>query len=124
MTAIARLGGISLDASDVVELATFYRDLLELEVVLTGDDFIALQAGGIFLTVQRVADHQRPGWPNGGPSKQLHLDLAVGDLEAAEAAALALGASKPRGQPCPDEHRVLLDPAGHPFCLTTQIPDI
>jgi hypothetical protein len=28
MTAIARLGGISLDATDPVELAAFYRDLL------------------------------------------------------------------------------------------------
>jgi hypothetical protein len=24
--------------------------------------------------------------------------------------------------PAPDRWRVLLDPAGHPFCLTTQIP--
>jgi hypothetical protein len=25
-------------------------------------------------------------------------------------------------QPAPDRWRVLFDPAGHPFCLTTQIP--
>jgi catechol 2,3-dioxygenase-like lactoylglutathione lyase family enzyme len=123
MTAIARLGGISLDASDVAELAAFYRDLLELEVVWTTEDFIALKAGGIFLTVQRVADHQPPDWPSAGPPKQLHLELAVSDLEAAEASALALSARKPEQQPCPDEYRVLIDPAGHPFCLTTQIPD-
>jgi hypothetical protein len=26
-------------------------------------------------------------------------------------------------QPSPDRWRVLLDPAGHPFCLSVQIPE-
>jgi hypothetical protein len=26
-------------------------------------------------------------------------------------------------QPSPDRWRVLIDPAGHPFCLTTLIPE-
>ncbi len=41
------------------------------------------------------------------------------DLEAAEARLIALGATKPEPQPQPDRWRVLLDPAGHPFCITT-----
>jgi hypothetical protein len=45
------------------------------------------------------------------------------DLDAAEAIAVALGARKPEQQPCPHEYRVVIDPAGHPFCLATQIPD-
>lgn len=45
----------------------------------------------------------------------MHLDLQVGDLESAVAEA-ALGATV-AGHP-PQEHvRVLIDPAGHPFCL-------
>jgi hypothetical protein len=57
-----------------------------------------------------------------GVPKQLHLDLAVTDLDAAQSEAQRLGAAPAAVQPAPDRRRVLLDPAGHPFCLTTQIP--
>ncbi|MEU7863688.1 VOC family protein [Nonomuraea sp. NPDC049141] len=40
----------------------------------------------------------------------------------AERLALAAGATKATDQPNPDRWRVLLDPAGHPFCVTTLIP--
>jgi hypothetical protein len=50
--------------------------------------------------------------------KQFHLDLAVDDLDEAERAALGVGATKAEHQPEPDRWRVLLDPAGHPFCVT------
>jgi hypothetical protein len=46
----------------------------------------------------------------------MHLDIEVGDLEAAVADAVALGARVADFQP-QDNVRVLLDPAGHPFCL-------
>jgi hypothetical protein len=48
----------------------------------------------------------------------LHLDIGVRDLAAAVEDAVKLGAALPSHQP--QEHvRVLLDPAGHPFCLTS-----
>lgn len=47
---------------------------------------------------------------------QLHLDLGVTDLEGATEDAVALGATLPDFQPQPDV-RVLLDPAGYPFCV-------
>jgi hypothetical protein len=49
--------------------------------------------------------------------QQFHLDLWVEDLDAAEKQALGLGAVRPDHQPGGDQWRVLLDPAGHPFCL-------
>lgn len=51
--------------------------------------------------------------------KQMHLDLAVAadGLDAAQALAVRLGARLAGQQPQPDRRRVLLDPAGHPFCL-------
>jgi hypothetical protein len=55
---------------------------------------------------------------DGEPPKQYHLDLAVDDLDAAERGFLAVGATKAKHQPQPDRWRVLLDPAGHPFCVT------
>ena len=48
--------------------------------------------------------------------------LAVADLDEAAAEAERLGARPAPNQPDPRRWRVLLDPAGHPFCLTNQIP--
>jgi catechol 2,3-dioxygenase-like lactoylglutathione lyase family enzyme len=123
VAALARLGAVSLDCSDADELAAFYRDLLELEVMFEGDAFVALKGAGILMTMQKVDDHQPAGWPNGLP-KQVHLELAVDDLDAAEAKALSLGAEKPEPQPNADVWRVLIDPAGHPFCITTMVPEV
>ena len=46
----------------------------------------------------------------------LDLDIEVDDLSSAAARALSLGATMADFQP-QDDVRVLLDPAGHPFCL-------
>lgn len=123
MAAIARLGAVSLDSSDPSGLAAFYRELLGLEVAVESDDFVALKGAGIWLTTQRVEGFEPPTWPVGPTPKQLHLELAVSDLDAAESAAIAIGAVKPETQPQPERWRVLLDPSGHPFCITTLIPD-
>ncbi len=118
-----RLGAIALDTADPTELAAFWRELLGLEVIWRSDDFVALSGAPVLITVQRVADHRPPQWPNGDIPKQIHLEVAVDDLNETERLALALGASRADEQPQPDRWRVLLDPAGHPFCLSTQIPD-
>jgi catechol 2,3-dioxygenase-like lactoylglutathione lyase family enzyme len=119
----ARLGGISLDCSDTRELADFYRELLGLELAMESDEFVALKGSGLYVTTQKVDDYQAPDWPDNATPKQLHLELSVTDLDEAEAAAIGLGATKASSQPSPDHWRVLIDPAGHPFCITTLIPD-
>jgi hypothetical protein len=48
----------------------------------------------------------------------MHLDIEVDDLDAAVEHAVELGATVASYQP-QDDVRVLLDPAGHPFCLYT-----
>jgi hypothetical protein len=53
----------------------------------------------------------------------MHLDLAVDDLKEAELRATDLGAVRADSQPAPDRYVVLFDPAGHPFCLSKQIPE-
>jgi hypothetical protein len=80
----------------------------------------------LVLVALRVDDHVPPTWPSNEVPKQLHLDLAVDDLEASVAEAVRLGAVEVEraSQPAPDHHRVLLDPAGHPFCLTTRAPKL
>jgi Glyoxalase-like domain len=124
MVAIARLAAISVDGPDPVSLSRFYCQLLDLEVMFESADFVALKGAGVLLTMQRVDDHRAPDWPDGDMSKQMHLELAVTDLDDAEAKALAVGAVKADIQPAPDRWRVLFDPAGHPFCITTLIPEV
>lgn len=59
-------------------------------------------------------------WPaaTGRQQKMVHLDFEVSALQEATAHAMRLGAELPDHQP-QDNVRVLLDPAGHPFCLYT-----
>jgi hypothetical protein len=123
MTAIGRLAAVSLDAQEPEALADFYRQLLDYEEFFRSDDFIALKGSGVGISIQRVADHVAPDWPASEVPKQIHLEIAVRDMDAAEEGALALGATKGSTQPSPDAWRVLIDPAGHPFCITTMIPD-
>lgn len=65
---------------------------------------------------QRVENYQAPQWPGQDLPQQMHIDVAVDDLDVAEAAVLELGATKHEHQPG-TTFRVFLDPAGHPFCL-------
>ncbi|MEU3019909.1 VOC family protein [Nocardiopsis sp. NPDC007018] len=70
------------------------------------------------LTPRPRARDQPPGWPGSDAPQRFHLDFAARDPERAEAALLALGATRPGHQPGGDRWRVLLDPAGNPFCVT------
>lgn len=123
MTAITRLGSVSLDCADTHALAQFYATLLGVEIAVDSESFSAVRLDNLWLSMQRVDDHRPPTWPEGTVSAQVHLDFSVEDLDAAEAAALAAGARKAETQPSPDRWRVMLDPAGHPFCLTSLIPE-
>ncbi len=86
----------------------------------SNNDFAGLRGlDGLVLGFQRVADYHRPKWPGQQNPHRAHLNFEVDDLDLAEAALLQMGACKPAEQPCSDTLRVLTDPAGHPFCLTT-----
>jgi len=116
-----RLLSVDFDCPDPTELARFYGEALGLPVVYSSDDFVLLgRDGAPGLGFIRVADYRRPTWPDPSQGKQAHIELGVDDLEAAQARMLALGALEPSTQPHPDQRRVLLDPAGHPFCISTQ----
>lgn len=70
------------------------------------------------LSFQLEPDHVAPAWPAGPDEQQmqLHLDIGVDDLAAALVRAELLGARQAAYQP-QELVRVMLDPAGHPFCL-------
>ena len=116
---VARLQVVALDCPDPDLLAAFYSRVLGAEVERDGGDPDWVQLaprGGTPLAFQRVADHRPPQWPGAEHPQQMHLDLEVDDLDAGEAAVVALGARRHEVQPDP-AYRVFLDPAGHPFCL-------
>ena len=118
-----RLGSIALDCDDPGQLSAFWAELLGGEVTFSNDDFAAVKTDRVWLAATRVEKYLPPSWPDGTVPKQLHLDLAVDDLDEAERTAISLGAVRVGTQPAPDRYLVLLDPAGHPFCLSTQIPE-
>ena len=120
MTPVARLTAPVLGTPDPRGLARFYQRLLGWPIRDDEAEWATLRPedGSTGLSFQLEADHVPPVWPPepGAQQMQLHLDLQVTDLEGAAQDAVALGATLPEFQPQEDV-RVLLDPAGHPFCL-------
>ncbi|MBY8851042.1 VOC family protein [Saccharothrix longispora] len=118
-----KLAATVLDAPDPRALARFYRDLLGWQVAQDEPDWVTLRPadGGAGLSFQTEHRYRRPTWPAGEGDQQMmvHLDIEVEDLAAACARAEELGATTAGFQP-QDDVRVLLDPAGHPFCLFTR----
>jgi hypothetical protein len=123
MTEHVRFGAVSFDCDDPHALADFWAAVVDGEVAFRSDNFDAVKAGSLWLTAVKVDKYQPPTWPGDDTPKQIHLDLAVSDLAAGEREVLALGATRATTQPSPESYLVFLDPAGHPFCLSTQIPE-
>jgi len=114
--------GVVLEAPDPGPVLEFWSALLEAPIKPGDDGGGALDFGeGVgYLAVQKAEVYEPPVWPAepGRQGMQLHLDIEVSDLAAATEHAIELGATLAEFQP-QDDVRVLLDPAGHPFCLYT-----
>jgi len=111
---IGRLHHLIVDCPDPAALAEFYSELLGLPVTYRSADFVVVSrddtASG--MAFQLASDHQPPSWPDPSIPQQLHVDVMVDDVAAAEPQVLALGARR-----LPGGDHVYADPAGHPFCL-------
>jgi hypothetical protein len=114
--------GVVLEAPEPQALLHFWSELLDARIYHESEDGGAVDFGeGVaYIAVQRADVYQPPVWPPeaGRQQMQLHLDIEVSDLAAAVEHAVELGATVADFQP-QDNVRVLLDPAGHPFCLYT-----
>jgi predicted enzyme related to lactoylglutathione lyase len=112
--------GTAIEAPDPGALARFYSDLLSwpLGHEEPGTAILAAPGGSSYVVFQQATDYRAPVWPpvEGEQRPMMHFDFQVGDLDAAVADAVALGALVAEAQP-QDNVRVLIDPAGHPFCL-------
>ena len=122
---------VTIGAPAPRDLAAFYAQLLGWTVAATeparpgmppedGWAQIRPPAGedGPRLNFEYEAKFTRPVWPaaDGGQNATQHLDIAVGDLDETVRWAVSAGAVLADVQPQEDV-RVMLDPAGHPFCL-------
>lgn len=114
---------VVLDCTDPLSLANFWSQLLNAPRTRINDDFHVVQSGTTWLAAQRISAPKEPTWPTGERPKQIHLDIAVSNLESAVAKAIRLGATQDDTQPRPTIWRVMRDPAGHVFCLSDHIQD-
>ena len=114
--------GVTLDAPDGPALAQFYARLLDWKYFPSdnglGGAVAPTEDAGYNLGFQTEPHYVRPVWPAapGRPQMSMHLEIEVDDLEEAVAHAVGVGAVEAAFQP-QDTVRVMLDPAGHPFCL-------
>jgi predicted enzyme related to lactoylglutathione lyase len=114
----ATLCWVDIECGDPGQLAEFYQQVLGGQVTRYPDGSAVLTSGGTSIRFGRVEDYQPPAWPDPGAPKRFHLDLDVDEVAPAVQRCLELGASRPGFQPGDGQRwTVLLDPAGHPFCL-------
>jgi catechol 2,3-dioxygenase-like lactoylglutathione lyase family enzyme len=115
---IGRLEKTVFDCPDPRSLAAFYAQVLGMRVNEDSEDWvvIGLRPGARQLAFQRASAWVPPRWPDPEHPQQLHLDIRVDDVDAAEQAVLALGARRLEAER-ETGFRVFADPVGHPFCL-------
>lgn len=130
-----RLRGPVLGCSDAWQLAEFYAWLLGWRVVDRSERvpggwaLVESPSGDQKLEFQREEPFVPPVWPTVAGQQQMgmHLDIAVDNLGDGPDRrsrffellddAVARGAQVADHQPRQDRVVVMLDPAGHPFCL-------
>ena len=104
--------------------AHFYQRLLGWTIFHESPGWVDLapsENAGYNFAFATEEKYVRPGLADpedGKPQMQFHLDIEVDDLEEGVAYALSVGAELAEFQP-QEKVRVMLDPAGHPFCLYT-----
>lgn len=120
-----KLAGVTIDCIDPKQLSEFYMKLLGWEISYEDDTFIMLTSPSCNVRIgfQKNSDYIPPVWPEAPNTQQqqAHLDLKVKDKEHMNAMvefAITCGAKK-ASQQYSDLWTVMIDPAGHPFCLDT-----
>lgn len=115
---IGKLETVVLDTRDPHGLAEFYKQLLGAKTHTEEPDWVTIvDEDGRRLSFQTSPEHQPPRFPDPAGDQQLHLDIRVEDVDAAERQVLELGATRVPDATEDNTFRVFRDPAGHPFCL-------
>lgn len=118
---ISSILGFAFDCKDADALADFYVKLLGWEKQLSGGGWAGIHSPqGVILAFQTVEEYVPPVWPwkQGEQQQMAHIDFKVDNLPEAVEHAIQCGAQKAEEQFF-DTSTVMIDPEGHPFCLST-----
>lgn len=113
--------GIAFDCPNANELADFYVSLSGWKKEISTNEWAALRTPeGILLVFQTVENYAPPVWPweKAKQQQMVHIDFKVENLSKSVAHAIKCGAKKANVQ-FYDTSTTMIDPAGHPFCLST-----
>ena len=116
---------LTLDCADAEVLGSFYADVLGWQITARdGTGWLQLRNpdGGVGLNIQAEDALRTAGLARtaGRQAKMMHFEVLVDDLEAAVRLVRRSGGSEAPHQPPdrdPTRIRIMLDPAGHPFCM-------
>jgi predicted enzyme related to lactoylglutathione lyase len=115
------MGGVTIDSEHAGRLADFYAKLFGWEKFYKSEEFAAIRSPDKSQTIgfQTVDDYSPPVWPweTGKQAQMMHLDVTAEDVRAGIAHALECGAVIAPKQYDDGVAKVMLDPAGHPFCV-------
>jgi catechol 2,3-dioxygenase-like lactoylglutathione lyase family enzyme len=101
---------------DPKALATFYAELLGLRI-LREDWYVIAKDETSFPRLafgDGPSEYRAPRWPDPEHPQQLHVDIPVFDMAAAEELAMKLGAIRLQDK---GAYQTYADPDGHPFCF-------
>jgi len=121
---VIKLSSIMIDCIDQHELAKFYAKLIDWDIVFVDEEYAVISPPGMkrgtypCISFQKNPDYKPPVWPEEPDAQQQmeHIDFVVNDLSRAVQHATNCGAVE-AGSQFADYWKVMLDPAGHPFCL-------
>ncbi len=116
-----RLATICNDCAESAPMVAFYSRVLGWEETHRDGDFVITRdprTGCNYSFDPMGLKYRAPTWPeeSAGQDKQMHFEVGCDELEAGVAFALDCGARLAEFQGRQDL-RVMLDPAGHVFCL-------
>ena len=108
----------TIDCDDADAMTNFYATILNGRIMRRTAVSVSIKAHGLLLNFRAVPDYRRPTWPSSEVPMQSHFELVVEDPNVAAKEMGRLGARMADHQdPSDPDLLVLLDPAGHPFCL-------
>ena len=117
----AKLSMLNIDSADPARLAQFYAAALGWEVTYSDDSYRMVKGNGIKIGFGKIEGFRPAQWPDKAGVKRFHFDLQVNHLNEATESLCVIEASQPDFQPGAGRWRVLIDPDGQPFCLTSPV---
>ena len=121
MSSPADIATLVINCADVHPMLEMYAALGAVrDERYPGHDCLVIS--GLTISFQVIDNFVPPSWPGGSSPAGVHLDFFVDSPEEMERHLHRYGATTADAQP----HRehgliVMLDPAGHPFCIGTRL---